>query len=218
MKDKDIHRVIRILEAEVQRWELPIVTEISKGPQSAFEILIATLLSLRTKDEVTREAATRLFQKARFPHDVLNLSEKQIQTLIYPVGFYKRKARLLREISQTLIERFNGSVPDDVETLLTLKGVGRKTANLVVTLGFGKQGIGVDTHVHRISNRLGYVSTKTPEQTEFALRKKLPRPYWIRFNDYLVAFGQHVCKPISPHCSKCPLERFCDKVGVQRSR
>jgi endonuclease-3 len=218
MRDSDIHRVMAILAKEVGRLGVPVVTEIAGGRKRPFEVLIATLLSLRTKDEVTRAASARLFQKVSTPRDMLKLSEEEIRALIYPVGFYKRKARVLREVCATLIERFGGRVPDDLDTLLELKGVGRKTANLVVTLGFGKQGICVDTHVHRVSNRLGYVRTKTPEETEQALRRKLPPRYWIRFNDYLVAHGQNVCKPVSPLCSRCPLRSYCGKVGVTRHR
>ena len=146
------------------------------------------------------------------------LTPARIEKAIYPVGFYRTKARVVRDIARDLIARFDGRVPDDIDALLTLKGVGRKTANLVVTIGFGKPGICVDTHVHRISNRLGYVRTRTPDETEMALRAKLPRRYWIGYNDLLVTFGQNVCAPISPKCSACPVRALCRRVGVTTSR
>ena len=149
---------------------------------------------------------------------MLRLTARQIERAIYPVGFYRTKARVLLRISADLLARFGGKVPDTIDELLTLDGVGRKTANLVVTLGFNKPGICVDTHVHRISNRLGYVRTRTPEETEMALREKLPRRYWIGYNDLLVTFGQNVCAPVSPKCSTCPVRALCRRVGVTTSR
>ena len=149
---------------------------------------------------------------------MLKLSLRQIEKLIYPVGFYRTKARVILGICRDLLDRFGGRVPDEIDDLLTLKGVGRKTANLVVTMGYGKPGICVDTHVHRISNRLGYVRTRTPEETEMALRAKLPKRYWIGYNDLLVTFGQNVCAPISPRCSTCPVRTLCRRVGVRSSR
>ncbi len=149
---------------------------------------------------------------------MLKLSPRQIERLIYPVGFYRTKARVILGICRDLLDRFGGRVPDEIDDLLTLKGVGRKTANLVVTMSYGKPGICVDTHVHRISNRLGYVRTRTPEETEMALRAKLPKRYWIGYNDLLVTFGQNVCTPISPRCSTCPVRALCRRVGVRSSR
>lgn len=149
---------------------------------------------------------------------MLKLSVKEVERAIYPVGFYKTKARTILYICREIVEKYDSRVPDDIDELLNLKGVGRKTANLVVTLGYGKPGICVDTHVHRISNRLGYIKTKTPYETEMVLRGKLPKKYWIEYNDILVAFGQHLCRPISPKCSVCPVENYCDKVGVEKSR
>ncbi|RME51299.1 MAG: endonuclease III [Deltaproteobacteria bacterium] len=218
MKDEQIHDLIRILSEAVKSWDVPIVTMMSIEGKDPFRILIATVLSLRTKDETTAQAAARLFARASTPREMLRLSAEEIEDSIYPVGFYRTKARNILEICRILVEKFDGRVPDEIETLLTLPGVGRKTANLVVTHGYGKPGICVDTHVHRISNRLGYVKTKTPRETEFALREKLPKEYWIRYNDLLVSFGQHLCKPVSPHCSVCPVARFCDRMGVERSR
>jgi endonuclease III len=149
---------------------------------------------------------------------MVELSVRAIERAIYPVGFYRTKARVIQQLCRDLIDRFGGRVPDEIDQLLTLKGVGRKTANLVVTLGFAKPGICVDTHVHRISNRLGYVKTRTPDETEMALRAKLPRRYWIGFNDLLVTFGQNVCAPVSPKCSGCPVRPLCPRLGVTASR
>ena len=167
---------------------------------------------------MTERASRRLFALGKTPNSLLELSLKEIEKAIYPVGFYHTKARTIHGVCRDLLSRFHGKVPDSLEDLLSLKGVGRKTANLVVTLSFKKPGICVDTHVHRISNRLGYVKTKTPDQTEMALRRKLPRRYWIEFNDLLVPFGQNLCRPISPFCNHCPIEKLCPKVGVTHHR
>ncbi|HET6460324.1 MAG TPA: endonuclease III [Syntrophales bacterium] len=218
MNDRDIGKVVRLIEKEVAKWELPIVSSLAEEHSGPFPILISTILSLRTKDEVTAKAAERLLALAGTPEEMLKLSEGKIIKAIYPVGFYRTKAKTILHISKELIERFHSRVPDTIEQLLTLKGVGRKTANLVVALGYNKEGLCVDTHVHRISNRLGYVKTKTPEETEYALRRKLPSKYWLRYNTLMVAFGRHICVPISPFCSRCPVFAFCDKVNVVRSR
>ena len=213
----DIHAIIEILRGECQKWRVPIVTEISKR-HDPFKVLISTLISLRTKDQVTREASFRLFRLADNPADMKGLGEKKIEQTIYPAGFYRTKVKNIIRVCSIILDEKDGKVPDEIDELLTLPGVGRKTANLVVSLGYGKPGICVDTHVHRISNRLGYVSTNTPEQTEFALRKKLPQTYWIDYNDLLVTFGQHICTPVSPFCSRCALFRLCEKVGVKKNR
>ena len=218
MKDNASHSIVRILKREIRKWQVPIVGVVADRSNDPYQVLISCLLSLRTQDRTTAQATERLFLLAKTPADMVRLSPKTIREAIYPVGFYRTKARTLLSVSRDLIRRYDSRVPDDLDELLTLKGVGRKTANLVVTLGFGKHGICVDTHVHRISNRLGFVSTKTPEETETALRKKLPKRYWIIFNDLLVTFGQNLCKPISPHCSRCPISSDCDRVGVIRSR
>ena len=183
-----------------------------------FRVLIACLLSLRTKDETTGPASARLFALADTPRAMLRLTPKQIERAIFPVGFYRTKARVVLGVCRDLIDRFGGQVPDEIDALLTLKGVGRKTANLVVTQGFNKPGICVDVHVHRISNRWGYVRTRNPEETEMALRRRLPRRYWIGYNDLLVGFGQNVCQPLSPKCSECPVSRSCPRLGVTHSR
>jgi endonuclease-3 len=218
MDDRNIGKIIRLLEEDLTQRTLPIVTKLAEEHRDPFEILISTLLSLRTKDDVTAAATERLFTLASTPEEMARLSEDRIQKAIYPVGFYRNKAGAIRHVCRDLIERFQSRVPDTIEDLLTLKGVGRKTANLVVTLGYGRDGICVDTHVHRISNRLGYVRTKNPEETEFNLREKLPRKYWIRINTLLVAFGQNICRPVSPMCSRCPVAGYCDRVGVEKSR
>lgn len=183
-----------------------------------FRVLVACILSLRTQDRTTLPAAARLFALAETPDAMGRLPVRAIERTIYPVGFYRTKARVLVAICRDLRERFAGQVPGDLESLLTLDGVGRKTANLVVTLGFGKPGICVDTHVHRIVNRLGWVGTRTPEQTEMALRARLPRRDWMGLNDLLVTFGQNVCTPVSPRCSQCPVRALCPRVGVTTAR
>jgi endonuclease-3 len=218
VKDREIHAAIRILRREVPQWETPIVTLMAETYGSPFRVLISCILSLRTQDSTTAQASQRLFALADSPQSMLKLTAKKIAKTIYPVGFYRTKAKVIREICAVLIRHYAGRVPDDIDELLKLKGVGRKTANLVVTLGYRKPGICVDTHVHRISNRWGYVRTKKPEETEFALRDKLPKIYWIEYNDLLVSFGQHLCRPISPLCSQCPVDKYCDKVGVTLSR
>jgi endonuclease-3 len=218
MDDRNMAEIIRLLEQELVKRELPIVTKLAEEHRDPFEILISTLLSLRTKDEVTAAATERLFSLASTPAEMLLLSEAEIQRAIYPVGFYRNKAETIRHVCRELIERFQSAVPDSIEELLTLKGVGRKTANLVFSLGFGGAGLCVDTHVHRISNRMGYVRTKNPEETEFALRAKLPPEHWSRYNTLLVAFGRNTCRPVSPLCRHCPVEAYCDRVGVVKSR
>ena len=218
LRNHEIHSAVRILRREVPNWDTPIVTLMAETYESPFRVLISCILSLRTQDATTAKASHRLFAVADSPQATLKLTAKEIETLIYPVGFYKTKAKNILDICRTLINQYNGNVPDEIDELLKLKGVGRKTANLVVTLGYKKPGICVDTHVHRISNRWGYVKTKTPEKTEVALRAKLPTQYWIEYNDLLVSFGQHLCRPISPLCSACPVKKFCRRVGVTARR
>jgi endonuclease-3 len=209
---------IRALEKHYHSSQAPVVTLIADRGASPFEILVSTLLSLRTKDAVTTLATARLLEKARTPEQMLALSEKQIEKLIYPVGFYPTKAKRLKQICSMLMTQFNGIVPDDLDELLTLPGVGRKTANLILIEGFGHDAICVDTHVHRISNRIGLVGTKTPDQTEAALKEALPKKYWKRYNSLLVCFGQTICVPVSPFCNKCPVKKNCPKNGVTKSR
>ncbi len=216
--NSNIGKILALLETEYKQNRKPIVTQITEKERNPFLILISTILSLRTKDEVTAEASYRLFNVASTPDEMLKLSNLQIEKLIYPVGFYHRKAEHILQVCKILLDKYDGNVPDNLDDLLELPGVGRKTANLVIVLGYDQYGICVDTHVHRISNRWDYVQTKTPEQTEFALREKLPKEYWKIYNDYLVSFGQHLCKPISPFCSKCPIEDFCPKRSVDKHR
>jgi endonuclease-3 len=219
MRQEQIHAAIRIVKREIGRWQEPVVGVVAKeSDRNPFLILISTLLSLRTKDKTTREAGDRLFALARTPGAMLKLPLEKLERVIYPVGFYRTKARAIHQICRRLIDEYGGKVPDSVDELVTLPGVGRKTANLVVTIGYGKPGICVDIHVHRISNRWGYIKTKTPEESEQALRRKLPKQYWIIYNDLLVPYGQNLCLPVSPLCSACKLTEFCDRVGVTRSR
>jgi len=218
VKNRDIDTAIRILKREIRRWKEPIVGVVAKASNDPFQILLSTVLSLRTKDQTTAEASERLFRLATSPRAMLAVPRRQIERAIYPVGFYRTKARHIHGICRDLLERYGGRVPDEIEELLTLKGVGRKTANLVVTLGYRKPGICVDVHVHRISNRWGYIRTRTPAESEKALRRKLPKRHWIIFNDLLVPFGQNLCKPVSPLCTQCKLAGYCDRVGVGKSR
>lgn len=219
MRQEQIHAAIRIVKREIGRWQEPVVGVVAKeSDRNPFLILISTLLSLRTKDKTTREAGDRLFALARTPVAMLKLPLEKLERVIYPVGFYRTKAKAIHQICRRLIDEYGGKVPDSVDELVTLPGVGRKTANLVVTIGYGKPGICVDIHVHRISNRWGYIKTRTPEESEQALRRKLPKQYWIIYNDLLVPYGQNLCLPVSPLCSACKLTELCDRAGVTRSR
>ena len=219
MDTATFEKVFRILKNETAKWKVPVVGVIAEhAADRPFETLISTILSLRTKDKVTAEASRRLLSRAPTPEILASLALEEIERLIYPVGFYRTKARNLVETCRRLQSDYAGRVPRSLDELLALPGVGRKTANLVLTVGFGDYGICVDTHVHRIFNLWGYVSTKTPEETEFALRAKLPKKYWITCNDILVAFGQNLCVPVSPWCSRCPVAAFCPRLGLKRSR
>ena len=217
-EDKNIGRVLRVLKKEVKNWDVPVINFMAASTRDPFKVLVSTILSLRTKDETTAAASKRLFEKASTPEEVIRLGENKISKLIYPVGFYKVKAKRIVKLCKQLVDEYGSVVPDSLEELLKFDGVGRKTANLVVTTGFNKPGVCVDIHVHRISNRLGYIKTRTPEQTETELRKKLPKRYWIDYNFLLVSFGQHLCRPVSPFCSLCPVESYCMRAGVERSR
>jgi len=217
MKDIELKQAIQKLKKGLKGLETPVVSVIGRerGP---FQVLASCLLSLRTRDEVTREASNRLFALANTPEALRRLPLETLERAIYPVAFYKNKARSLKAIAETLLEEHAGLVPDTLEGLLALKGVGRKTANLTLILGHGKMGLCVDIHVHRIVNRWGYVRTGSPDETEMALRGKLPKRYWKGLNDLLVTFGQNICRPLSPFCSRCPGAGFCERVGVGRSR
>lgn len=211
--DFPIETVLDILDKVYPYHPMADVT--AKEP---FKVLICCLLSLRSLDAVTMPSCSRLFREADTPKAMLELPEERLLALIYPVRFYENKVQILRHVCQTLLERFGGQVPDTLEALESIKGVGLKTANLVLSLGFGKPAIAVDTHVHRICNRLGYVSTKTPEKTEEILREKLPLPYWNMINRVMVRHGQEICRPIRPKCPVCPVNMYCMKVGVEKNR
>lgn len=183
-----------------------------------FKVLISCILSQRSKDEMTEKITNDLFNIVNSPQDLLKIENEKLEKILYSIGFYKIKANRLKEVSKILIEKYNGLVPNKLNELLKLPGVGRKTANIVITKGFNKNGIAVDTHVHRISNRLGLVKTKRPEETEIKLKRLIPKKYWIELNDYLVNFGKNICTPISPKCSICPIEKYCKKVGVKKFR
>jgi len=219
MRQDQITAALRIVKREIRQWEEPVLGVVAReSNRDPFRILMSCLLSLRTKDKTTREASARLFALAHQPATMLTLPLQKIERAIYPVGFYRTKAKSIHAICRRLLDVYGGTVPDSIEELVTLSGVGRKTANLVVTVAYCKPGICVDIHVHRISNRWGYVRTKTPEETEGALRQKLPKQHWVTFNDLLVPYGQNLCQPVSPFCSKCKLTEYCDRVGVKRSR
>jgi endonuclease-3 len=194
------------------------VTQLANATRDPYVVLVSTIISLRTRDEVTDAVTPKLLAVAPDLAALARVPPRRIARLIYPAGFYRTKARTLRALARRLLAENRGRIPDDVDSLVALKGVGRKTANLVVTLGYGKPGICVDVHVHRISNRLGFVRTRTPDETERALRATLPRRWWIPINDVLVAFGRSHCTPLSPHCSTCPVAAACARVGVTRSR
>lgn len=184
----------------------------------AFKILISCLLSLRTQDKNTEKASKRLFAVADTPKEILKIPDKKLEELIYSSGHYKKKAKTLKHVSKVLIEEYKGKVPDKKEELLKIKGIGPKTANIVLAFAYGKPVLPIDTHCHRIPNRLGWIKTKTPEQTEKELEKILPKKYWKEFNAIFVLFGQTICQPISPHCSKCPVRGYCPRIGVTKSR
>lgn len=212
-----ISAVLRAVEKSNRTARDTTLAQVAES-RDPFRILVATILSLRTKDETTAVASEKLFAIADTPEAILRLRPRRLEKLIFPVGFYRAKAKTLREICRKLLDEFDGRVPADLETLLEFRGVGRKTANLVVTLGYNLPGICVDIHVHRITNRWGYLRTKNPDSTELELRETLPRRHWIEINEHLVTFGQTICRPLSPHCTQCPVSKHCRRVGVGRFR
>ena len=218
MKNVDIDIVYNILKKEVKKYKIPVVDLVKIKTKSHFNVLIATILSARTKDETTIKVCEKLFERVKCLDDLEKLSSKEIEKLIYPVGFYKTKAKHLKKLPGVLRKEFDGKIPSEIDDLLKLPGVGRKTANLVRAVGFGKDGLCIDTHCHRIFNRLGYVKTKTPNETEIVLRKNLPKKYWGKINYLFVAFGQNLCRPISPWCSKCKIIKYCNQIGVKSKR
>jgi len=218
MDNRTLSLILPRLKDFVEQWELPWVEADSRRGRDPFRVLVACLLSLRTQENTTRAASERLFRLAGTPAEMIRHSSREIEGAIYPVGFYRTKAQNILALSRLLIEKYESKVPDTMEGLLQLKGVGRKTANLVLAAGYQIPAICVDTHVHRITNRWGYVRTKTPDETEQALRKKLPPKYWMEVNRVLVMFGQNWCKPISPKCTTCPIGAACPRIGVKHHR
>ncbi len=214
--NRKLETIARIRK-QVRGFIVPVVT-VFAGSGDPYLVLISCILSLRTKDKTTVEASKRLFDLADTPQKMINIPKAKLEKLIYPVGFYRTKAKVIAGINRRLIDDFRGRVPDTISGLLSLKGVGRKTANLVLGLGFGIPAICVDTHVHRISNRLGWVKTSSPDQTEKELAKIIPKKYWIELNTLLVTFGQNICQPVSPFCGRCAVREFCPRIGVSRSR
>jgi endonuclease-3 len=214
----ELPAIVRALRKEAAKKLAPVVTLIAVTTREPWRVLSSCILSLRTQDAVTARAAARMFERWPDVYAMATADPQEVAKVIYPVGFYRTKAPQLVEMARRIRDEWQGRVPDEIDELLGLKGVGRKTANLVVVAGFGKPGICVDTHVHRITNIWGYVRTKTPEQTELALRAKLPKRYWMEINDLLVSFGQTICRPQSPKCSECPIDRWCPKIGVTRRR
>src|SRR3989338_1202837 len=218
-RPKNIGKIIQLLKKEVKNFENPVVSKIGEIQKDPFKVLISCILSLRTQDRTTGPVSLRLFQVADTPQKLAKMPLKKIQKIIRPVNYYITKSKRITEISKTLIKKYKGQVPNNFDELMKLKGVGRKTANIVMTYGFFKKDyIPIDTHCHRIPNRLGWVNTKTPEQTEFALMKILPKKYWQDFNDLFVLHGQNICRPIGPKCDICPINKYCPKIGVAKSR
>jgi len=215
MQPADIPAVNRILKRAYETQQAPIIELIQAQTQDPFKILVATILSARTKDETTSAVVRRLFQRVSQPADFRELTQAELEALIFPIGFFRTKARHLKQLPDALDRLFDGRIPRTVEDLCKLPGVGRKTANLVVTVAFDRPGICVDVHVHRICNRLGLIRTRTPHETEMTLRELLPKRYWKTWNRQLVSFGQIVCRPVNPHCGDCPIAVWCDRVGVR---
>ncbi len=214
MQNKDIDIVLTRLQEHFYSVKTPVVDLIQIKTEDPFKVLVATILSARTKDETTAKAAEKLFTKVQKPEDLENIPLDELDALITPVGFHRVKAKHLKELPKVLKAKFGGIIPAEIDELLELPGVGRKTANLVRAVAFKKPAICVDVHVHRICNRWGYIKTKTPLETEMTLRQKLPLKYWLNFNSYLVAFGQNLCTPRKPKCEKCPIAEFCKRIGI----
>ncbi len=216
----NIDKIVKCLYLDIETKKLP-QTEFVKFMEKTrdpYIVLICCILSLRTNDKTTIGASVRMLEIGKTPEEISKISPQQLAKAIYPVGFYKNKAEQIIELSKTLVEKYNSKVPDEIEELTKFKGVGRKTANLVLTKGHGKPGICVDVHVHRISNRLGYVNTKTPDETEMALRKILPKKYWMDFNTLLVTLGQNICKPINPKCEICSINKYCKYCKTYKTK
>ncbi len=228
LTEEKIDKILTMLSNASKELVDPLVTSITKKRRDPFQILIATILSLRTKDQITAKASKELFSRANTPKNILDLPIEDLEEIIYPVGFYKRKAETIQNICQRLIDEYDSKVPNSLEKLLSFKGVGRKTANLVITMAFNKPGICVDVHVARITQRIGIVPIKgkkerkpvfyDPDTVELILREILPKKWWIPINDILVRWGQNICTPISPKCTRCNIKNICFKIGVEKSR
>jgi endonuclease-3 len=214
----NISRVIELVKASVKKYKAPVLERFNDEIKNPFWVLIPCILSLRSKDETTAVAAKRLYNIAPKPEDILKIPQAELEKILYSTGFYRQKTRSVLQITKLIVEKYKGRVPDTIEELLTLPGVGRKTANLVVTVAFKKPGICVDTHVHKICNRWGYVKTKNADETEMKLREILPKKYWIKINYWLVLYGQNICLSVSPRCSDCLLFSYCPRIGVKKSR
>jgi endonuclease-3 len=214
--EKNVEKVFAILEKFLK--EKSMIEKFVDENFNPFQVLVATILSARTKDEMSEKISRKLFEEVKEPKDLLKFSQEELAKKIYPIGFYRNKARILLKLAKVLIEKYNSKVPDRMEELLELPGVGRKTANIVLSYAFNKPAIAVDTHVHRIFNRWKFVKTKKPEETEFELRKKLPKKLWRKVNNLLVNFGKKICKPLKPLCKECPLKDFCpsSKTNVKK--
>ena len=217
MNTKEIDIVMTTLSKFFEKYETPTVRATSQK-RDPFQTLVSCLLSLRTQDKNTEKASSSLFSVANTPQEIVKLPQEKLEKLIFSSGYYRNKAKSIKHVSKVLIEEHNGKVPDTEEELLAIKGIGRKTANIVLCFAFNKNVIPVDTHLNRIPNRLGWVKTKNPEETEFALMEVIPKKYWRELNTLLIKFGKNICQPISPHCSKCPINKHCKKVGVEKSR
>ena len=214
MNIENLAQVMRILKREYEKKRTPIVELIQARTNDPFQVLVATILSARTLDQTTAVACRKLFGVVRNLDDLRRIPRLRLERLIYPVGFYRTKAKLLKRLPNVVAKRFGGVIPATVEDLVRLPGVGRKTANLVVAVAFNKPAICVDVHVHRIANRWGLIRTRTPLETEMVLRRRLPVKYWQVFNSYLVSFGQSVCRPVRAHCDACPIYAQCKRVGI----
>jgi endonuclease III len=213
----NIEVIYNILKKELKDYTIPVVEQINYKTKKPFYVLITTILSARTKDITTAKSANKLFKEVKSLKHLKEISIKKLEKLIYPVGFYKNKAKQLKKLAEVIEQEFEGIIPSKIEELIKLPGVGRKTANLVRAVAFNKPAICVDTHVHRIFNRLGYINTKNPFETEMTLRKKLPEDLWIETNYLFVILGQNICKPVTPSCSKCPIKKYCKKINVTKS-
>ncbi len=218
ISNKNVDTVIITVKNAVKKYAMPVLERFNDSKKDPYWVLIPCILSLRAKDEATAVVSESLYRMAPTPEQVLKIPLKKMEQIVYKTGFYHVKAKNVLNITKIILEKYKGKVPDDIDELLTIPGVGRKTANLVVTVAFKKPGICVDTHVHKISNRWGYVKTKDAEHTEMRLREILPKKYWMKINLYLVLFGQNICLSVSPFCSKCPIAKWCPRIGVTTSR